>query len=508
MKKIAILLASDKCADALEGFAEDSQRFIDMLAAVRPDWQFDVIPVRDGEFPATVADFDGYIITGSAASANGAQSWLPALFDLIRELENSRIPLFGSCFGHQAIAKALGGSVAKNKFGWSVGIETLEFVRNESWIPSGSTALRLYSAHEEQVTDLPVLARVVGVNSRCSIGAMAIGEHVFTTQYHPEITHDFMEALIDALADELGDQLNSTRNQLAARAEGKIFAEYLARFFEQSKPAALPQPACGEIEKRYKFAQELAKTAGDLALDYFRNFKSLKVTSKGVQDLVSEADEFVETAIREAISDSYPNDGLIGEEYSDKAGTSGFSWVIDPIDGTANFVRGIPAWTVALACVKNGQTVIGIVADPAHGELFHCQRNRGAFLNEERIQASRCASLADGLVGIGTSTRSDVHPSPQLINALLQENGMFVRNGSGALGLAYAACGRFVGYMENYMHAWDCIAGLLLAEEAGNITIDFDMAEMMQDGGRVVSAAPGVFSDVRRLSRHAFDSKG
>ena len=110
-------------------------------------------------------------------------------------------------------------------------------------------------------------------------------------------------------------------------------------------------------KERMQFAVELARRAGELGLDYFRRFDALTIESKGHQDLVSEADREVETFVRRELASRYPKDGVIGEEHAPTKGTSGYDWVIDPIDGTANFVRGIPAWTVVIACTHEGATV-------------------------------------------------------------------------------------------------------------------------------------------------------
>ena len=506
MTKIAILLASDSCGDSLLGFPNDSVRFIGMLSSARPGWEFDTINVRNGEFPDPVSAYDGYIITGSTESANGAASWLPPLFELVRELDQSRVPLFGSCFGHQAIAKALGGVVSANPFGWSVGAEVTEFVRRESWTPAPHDTLRLYSAHEEMVTAIPTGARILGISDRVPTAAVAVGDHIFSTQYHPEITPEFIAAIVEELAGKLADGGRESREQLKSGADGAAFAEHLAQFFEQALQRKAAVSGRDEIGERYAFMESVAAGAGQLALDYFGNLQSLTIERKGLQDLVSVADRDVETLIRGEIGRAFPDDGIVGEEHADQTGSSGFTWVIDPIDGTANFLRGIPVWTVSIACVHNGATVIGALHDPVHKEYFHCRRNHGAFLNGKPISAARGCDPTDGLIGLGTSTRAVRHPVPGLIEGLFQQDAMFARNGSGALGLGYVACGRYLAFMEDYMNAWDCLAGMLLAEEAGAICHDFRLDRMMQNGGRVVVAAPGVFHAVRDLSREFLEN--
>src|SRR6187401_1019065 len=134
-----------------------------------------------------------------------------------------------------------------------------------------------------------------------------------------------------------------------------------------------------EYSERLNFARDLAVRAGELGMEFFRKLDSLTIESKGHQDLVSEADREVELFVRRELAAAYPEDGVIGEEHAPTPGTSGYVWVIDPIDGTANFVRGIPAWTVVVACVKDGTAVVGVIHEPSTGETFHGWRGGGAF---------------------------------------------------------------------------------------------------------------------------------
>ena len=487
----------------LEGFPDDSNRFIDMLRFTSDEYRFDVLHIQSEDFPSSATDYDGYIITGSSASANGQEKWLQKLFHLIVDITAAKVPLFGCCFGHQAVAKALGGEVAENPFGWSVGTEITEFTRYESWLPKNKNSISLYSAHQEQVTITPPTARIIGTNLRCPIAAMAIGDSVMTMQYHPEITPAFMDALINSMENEIGNKIEESRNQLKRGSEMELFASCLHKFLIQSGPKHESEESI-QIADRYEFASKLSLKAGKLALEYFNDIPSLKIESKGIQDLVSNADKMVEQLIRKEISSAFPEDGIIGEEFPKKSGISGFDWVIDPIDGTSNFVRGIPTWVVSIACVQNTIPVIGMLNDPVHGELYYCRRNFGAFMNGNPISVSAATDLSEGLFGIGSSSQSAVNPSPMLTEAILKEDGMFVRNGSGALDLAFVACGRYIAFMENFMKPWDCLAGILLVEEAGAIIHGMDYDKMLAKGGIVVAAAPGVFHQVRSLSQKIF----
>ena len=261
-----------------------------------------------------------------------------------------------------------------------------------------------------------------------------------------------------------------------------------------------------DFADRQMMARRFAVAAGELALRYFGQ-AGLTVDRKGHQDLVSEADQAVERQLREAIADAFPDDAIVGEEEDPAAGNSGFTWVIDPIDGTANFVVGIPAWTVVLAGVRGGQTQIGVIHDACHGETFAAIRGRGASLNGTPLALGGDARLSEGTVGIGYSNRVTQKGVVRLMQGLLEEGGVFLRNASGALSLAYVAAGRLLGYSEEHMNAWDCLAGQLIIEEAGGRIEVQDADRMIAEGGRVIAGAPGVFDDLLRISNQAFQKE-
>jgi myo-inositol-1(or 4)-monophosphatase len=253
-----------------------------------------------------------------------------------------------------------------------------------------------------------------------------------------------------------------------------------------------------------KLAEEICTLAGETALDYFNNRETLIVDQKGAQDWVSEADRNVEILIREQLAKARPDDGIVGEEQGPTTGTSGFVWVIDPIDGTTNFVNGIPAWTVVLAGVKNGQTVVGVIHDPIHNETFSTVRGGGATLNGAPLNVADGVPLTNGTVAIGYSNRVAPESVLPMVTALIGERAMFNRNASGALSLAYVAAGRFLGFLEEHMNAWDCLAGQLLVEEAGGRVEQQDADAMIVDGGRVVVGTPLVFDRLKSIADDAW----
>lgn len=259
-----------------------------------------------------------------------------------------------------------------------------------------------------------------------------------------------------------------------------------------------------EIRTRLDFAKTLTKKAGEKAMVFFASIGDLVVQQKGAQDLVSNADLEVEVFIRQHIAQSYPNDGIVGEEHANVAGTSGYTWVIDPIDGTANFLTAIPSWCVVLACVHDDQTKLGVVYEPSHYEMFWGAMGAGAFLNDKPMQVSPSTTLSIGSTGIGMNGRTSTDLTVSYIKKLVDRGGIFYRNASGALMLSYVAAGRLIGYAEPHMNAWDCLAGQLLIAEAGGCVEHQSANDMLINGGRVVAAGPGVFDEMVQIANETY----
>ncbi len=259
------------------------------------------------------------------------------------------------------------------------------------------------------------------------------------------------------------------------------------------------------IRSRCETGISICRDAGARALEYFRNVDALSVEIKAPQDLVSEADRNVELFIRQEIARRFPDDGVVGEEHPEAEGSTPYTWIIDPIDGTSNFVRGLPAWTVVLACHMDKHTVVGIIYDPVHGELFHCMRGRGAFLNGKATRVAEAENFADGLIGLGTATKRRKNPAPKFIEQLKSQGGEFVKNGSGALCLAQVAAGRLIGYFEDNMNSWDCMAGLLLVREAGGRAMDLDESGSPTAVGRVVAGSPAIADKILKIAEDLDD---
>ena len=260
------------------------------------------------------------------------------------------------------------------------------------------------------------------------------------------------------------------------------------------------------LDEKTKISIEIVKSAGALALKFFQDLASLNVEKKGHQDFVSRADRDVEQFVRTALEHAFPDDGIVGEEHDPKPGSSGFTWVIDPIDGTTNFINGIPVWTVVLAGVCDDKTQIGIIYDACHKECFVAICGQGTRLNGMILQPLQPANLTDGSVGVGFSNRVTTVGVNTVVSSILNAGGVFHRNASGALSLAYVADGRLLGYTEKHMNAWDCLAGQLLVAEAGGGSEAQSAEAMIKQGGRVVVGAPGVFDQLIEISDHAYST--
>ncbi len=267
------------------------------------------------------------------------------------------------------------------------------------------------------------------------------------------------------------------------------------------------EPHSKSIDNRAAQSIEIVTLAAEIALTYYRQPTLLNVRNKGTQDQVSEGDIAVEKYIRSELAKRFPDDGIIGEE-SDKPtpSTSGYTWVIDPVDGTSNYVRGAPGWCVVLSCVDSEQALIGTLYDPIADECFTAIKGQGCRLNGKPVSASESVSLADGSIGVGMSNRVPVTQVVEVITKITAQSGLYYRNGSGALNLAYVAAGRLSGYCEPHMNAWDCIAAMLLIEEAGGLVEPYDMPVMLSTGGRVIAACSGIYEQLHTICTESFTS--
>jgi myo-inositol-1(or 4)-monophosphatase len=249
-----------------------------------------------------------------------------------------------------------------------------------------------------------------------------------------------------------------------------------------------------EEQHRFDFAKNLIIEAGDLALQYFSSVNELSIMSKGAQDMVSEADIAVEKLIRSRLMAAFPGDGYVGEEtgHEPASGDSGI-WVVDPIDGTQPFLSGLNTWCISIAYVRSNEVLLGMVNNPAARELYIGGAERTAELNGQPIAPRQDASVDDGLTYLGCNPRLRPEQVVPVLDRLLRAGGMFIRNGSGALGLCDVACGRLVGYVEAHINSWDCLGGIAVCRSAGIRVSDYLTDNSLLLGGPLVAGSAQTF---------------
>lgn len=216
-----------------------------------------------------------------------------------------------------------------------------------------------------------------------------------------------------------------------------------------------------------------ARRAGDVILSYYRRGETGEVTRKGDNDYVTEADQRAEATIIDTIRRNYPNHAFLAEE-SGEIGDAETVWIIDPIDGTANFMRGIPHFSVSIACQINGVVEHAVIYDPVKDELFTADRGAGATLDGRRMRVSSTVRLREAMLASGFAYRKDrdIATYMPVYNRILSASAHMRQQGSAALELAYVAAGRLDGYWEIGLAPWDMAAGMLMVRAAGGIASD------------------------------------
>lgn len=225
-----------------------------------------------------------------------------------------------------------------------------------------------------------------------------------------------------------------------------------------------------DLDRRLDAGLPMLYAAGRLARDFFQRRDELAIENKGLQDLVSIADQTVERAIRGELERLFPEDAIIGEEDGAAAGFEAAPgvWVIDPIDGTSNFLRGMPYWCCVMAFVVDGTTEIGLTYDPIHDEMFACRRGRVATRNKQPIEVSR-RPVAEACIGLSFNFKQDGREYAEMVERLNTRSFDHRRSGSSALHLCHVADGRLDGAITRHCMSWDVLAGLALVEAAGGV---------------------------------------
>jgi myo-inositol-1(or 4)-monophosphatase len=257
------------------------------------------------------------------------------------------------------------------------------------------------------------------------------------------------------------------------------------------------------LQARADAAMDLAERAGEIAMSMRPPPGSAHGTMKGPQDWVTEADGAVESFLSEELADAFPSDGFQGEEGGISRGGS-LRWVVDPIDGTANFARGAARFCVSLACLEGDAPLIGIIVAPALRETIWAWRGGGAWLNGDPIHAAETSLAKRAIMEVGWSRRRPNADYLKVCERVLADGAGLRQGGSGALGLADVAIGRLDGYAELHINLWDVAAALVILREAGAKVSDFVSGDGATKGNAIVACAPGlaeVWSDLPGLPK-------
>lgn len=245
-------------------------------------------------------------------------------------------------------------------------------------------------------------------------------------------------------------------------------------------------------------AVRAARRAGDTILRYLGRLESLEVATKSRNEFVTEVDRLAEQEIVQTIRRNYPDHGVLAEE-SGRHGNrnSEFLWVIDPLDGTTNFIHGVPIFSVSVALQHRGRLEHGVIYDPMRQELFTASRGEGAQLDGRRIRVSRTHALEQALIGTGFPYRSKalwVDRYLEMLQVIMDRSAGVRRPGSAALDLAYVAAGRFDGFWEFGLQPWDMAAGVLLIREAGGMAGGLTGEDDFEANGNIVAGNPKIFA--------------
>ena len=247
-------------------------------------------------------------------------------------------------------------------------------------------------------------------------------------------------------------------------------------------------------------AVRAARQSARIILMHYDRLDRIEVTQKGRNDFVSQADTEAEEIALEILLKAYPEHGVVAEESGRREGGE-YTWVIDPLDGTTNFIHGFPQFAISIAVLKGSTIEHGVIYDPLRNELFTSSRGQGAQLNDRRIRVSNCGLLELALLGTGFPFR-ELDRLDQWVKAfrtLTRRSAGIRRTGSAALDLAYVAAGRMDGFWEFGLQPWDMAAGALLIREAGGLISDPAGSQDFLDSGNVVTANPRIFNDLLRI---------
>ncbi|MCP4488934.1 MAG: inositol monophosphatase [Gammaproteobacteria bacterium] len=257
------------------------------------------------------------------------------------------------------------------------------------------------------------------------------------------------------------------------------------------------------MQPMLNIAIRAARTAGDFIVRKMNKLPDLHIETKSPNDFVTEVDRQAEERIIETLLKAYPNHCILAEESGEIEGSEGYRWIIDPLDGTTNYLHGFPHFAVSIACQHDGRLQHAVIYDPMKQELFAASRGDGATMNNRRMRVTNIKTTQGSLLATGFPFKD--HNKLDIF--LAQFNNFFStasdirRAGSAALDLAYVAAGRLDGYWEDGLQAWDIAAGALIVREAGGIVGDYNGDGHYLDNGQVIAGNPKIFSEMQRKIR-------
>lgn len=259
------------------------------------------------------------------------------------------------------------------------------------------------------------------------------------------------------------------------------------------------------MRQRIEVAREAILSAGSFIREMFEREDAGEVEEKDRNDFVTQADRLSEKMITETLVRSFPQYGVLGEESASRMEEDEF-WIIDPLDGTTNFIHGYPSIGLSIALVQGGETMLGLVFDPLREELFEAVRGEGARCNGRQIHVSTAVSLADSILGTGFPFRVEKHLDRYMESfrkLFLQCRGVR-RAGAAVLDLSHVAAGRLDGFWELYLKPWDMAAGALIVKEAGGIVSDLFGGEDYLSAGNIVAGNPAIYEAILETTSKVF----
>jgi myo-inositol-1(or 4)-monophosphatase len=288
--------------------------------------------------------------------------------------------------------------------------------------------------------------------------------------------------------------------RLLRNSSGPQQLQYDPSFFARREPDSGGRPDNPIMHPSLTIAVKAARRAGNAISRGARDLDRLTVTSKGPKDFVSEVDREAEHQIVETLLAAYPDHAILAEEGTAKGANADAEnvWIIDPLDGTTNFLHGFPQYCVSIALAHRGLVTQAVIFDPCRNDLFTATRGRGAFLNDHRIRVSRRDRMRDCLIGTGFPFRDGSYLDTYLrmMKVMIEGTAGLRRPGAAALDLAYVAAGFYDGFWEVGLNPWDVAAGSLLVQEAGGLIGDLSGEGDFLHGGQVIAANPKIFAQM------------